>query len=480
MVSLRISGVRWSFKLAATMAEISQFWQCPTCQFSVNRNLSVCPNCSNQQQPPNQWPVLSDEQSAPQQRNQDQHFHPASTSQPVGSTQEHRAQIQLMGEPQLPIQCDRCGTALQQISKFCPECGIRLSAPNTTPNAQPAAQVSTQTELSECYFCRHPLNLAESGERHCSYCKRPQPKPEGPPCIHGCGVKLINPGVKVCGRCGKSQLVRIPARQPTDSALSPRGGQDSIGYGYPNTPTQSITGMVPGHHHNAQPFGPPQFGPQAPIQTAIPISRQPPPPGHPHTNSEHVQRKDVTSDPNKAGFPNSPSTTGTRGNIPSVSNETGRPGHPYTARSTKVEGSLSEESGNENELKTPVQETADHSHLQETKSHPLQSADSRKRKKKASETEDTGKSKQNKLDAAPLDDSGQAPASNSTSTDSTADAATKPPITLSDSGATTTTAASSGADTITTAATATDTNKVNIYYVCAHTVSVNLLVLVKP
>lgn len=139
-----------------------------------------------------------------------------------------------------------------------------------------------------------------------------------------------------------------------------------------------------------------------------------------------------------------------------------------------MEGSSeeSESSGNENELKTPVQEIGDHSHPQETKSHLADSKVGRKRKR-ASESDDTGKRKQNKLEknadaTQPHDDNGQPPNDNNTTTDSIADAATEPSITSSDSdgvaSTSTTTAASLGASTAATtaASTATDTNKVCI------------------
>jgi hypothetical protein len=349
------------------------------------------------------------------------------------------------------------------IGKFCQECGTQLSAPSTTPNAP--AQVSTQTEVTECYFCERPLSLAESGEKHCSYCKRRQPNPKGPPCIHGCGARLITPDAKLCGRCCKQQI----RTQPTDSVSSPGGGQASIGYGYPNTPT---TGK-----QNAQPFGPPQFGPQALIQTAIQKGQQPPPSGHPHVQS-------------KAAFPNSPSaTTGMGGSTPSISKESPETGHPCTARSTTVEKpSVSEDSesdGSKNELKIPIQETAQ---LKETEKHALQSSSSKgnRKRKKASEPDDNGKSKQNKLeknadDTQPHGDSDQVP-------NTKADTAKKPTVTSSDLGAatstTTTTAASSTSTTTTTTATTTstatttDTNKVSIInmHIQFYYVIMNLLV----
>lgn len=397
------------------MAEIPRRgWQCSTCHLLIDVNLLVCPKCQTKR--PNY----------PPEPRQPLDQIPSSMSQT-----EHRAEIQQRSEQQieaqLPVQCHECGTVLKSSAKFCSECGTQLSVHSTTQNAPTnTAQISTQKEqLSECHFCMYPLQLSDSGEKQCLHCRRPQPNPQGPLCIHGCGARLIIPGAKVCARCSKPQLVRTTVR-PADSVSSSGSPSEhgtrhsrecGYGYGYPNNPTQSVMfGFL-----NVQPFGPQQFGQQA----TVPIRYPPPPPGIPHPHSGHAQSGgDVTVMLGPSLTDTSSSTAGTGGNSPSNLQESpasGRSGHPHGAWSIR-EGRSSQESkssGGENELKTPIQETVQDSHPQETESHPLQpdaSKNSRKRKKR-SESDDAGKSKLQKRNAdsaEPQSDNDNSPKASST------------------------------------------------------------------
>ena len=464
------------------------YWLCSCNDIILSRNLLICPKCETRQPNyhPDQWPGLDDGQSGQVNDGKDhlrqaEHFTQQGDpgqrlSQPPGNLQRHRAEVQQRTEQQMearrmPNKCHECGFVLQIIGKFCPECGTKLSA---TQNAPPTntAQVPIQAhQFPECYFCARPLQL--TGDKQCLHCRKPQPNPQGPPCVHGCGVKLISSTVKVCARCGKSQQLRAPAR-PTDSITSPRSppvkseydiGHGS-GYGYPNDPAQS------GPQYTQQ------FGLNAPIHTAIPI-RQPPPPGLPHPNSGHAQSgKDGMSGP-----ANSPSTAGTGGNFPSGSRETNLPvpgkhessGHPHSARSTKVEG-FSEENksgGDENQLKNPIQETSQDPHLQYTESHPLQpdeNANNRKRKKPNESSDAGNKSKQNKLDKNDnlnadgtksrdnSGDSSQTSKSTNNNSATTATASTSNITTTTVSGATITTTTTAAPSTTTTATASTSSS----------------------
>ena len=433
------------------MAEVSRrHWQCSTCNLSIDVNVPVCPQCQAKR------PSTSSNFPEPGQ--------PLSQIPSVMSRTEHpehRAEGTEQRIEVLPVQCHECGTSLQIVGKFCPECGARLSTHNTQTAPMNTAKMSTR--ISECHFCMCPLQISETGEKQCLHCRRPQPNPQGPQCIHGCGARLIFPGAKICARCSKPQHTTI---RPPDSVSSPgslpirpeygtrHGYGQGYGYGYPNNP---VLGMVFGHQ-NVQPFGPQQFGPQASIHTAVPIRQPPPPlPGLPHPNSGHAQNiEDGMSGPSKTVT--SPSTAGAGGSFPSNLNESPQTGHPHGAWFIELKGSSEENksSGSENELKTPVQETAQDSHPKETKTHPLQSDDSKdgtnsRKRKKSNESDDAGKSKQNKLEkndsknadsTKPQGDNDQAPNSNNP------DKANSAPVTVTGTTNTTSTATtSSGAGT---------------------------------
>ena len=494
------------------MAEIPQeFWQCSKCHYSVSPQLLVCPNCHTRQPnyQPDQWPALGDGQSGrtndgkgrlgqtehfTRQDDQGQHLPP--TSLPAGNVEQHHAAVRQRVDQRIEAQrsqtqCLKCKTVLQAITNFCPHCGNSLTVHNSTPSAASITiQVPIQPDQypAECYFCEQPLN---PDNMRCSQCRRPQPDPQGPPCIHGCGVKLISSSVKLCGRCGKPQQVRTPSRPPPDSVISPRSppvvpeygtGQgygsgyehntEVYGYGYPNNPTQPISGRVPESQCTQQ------FGPQASINTQFTM-RPPPPPGLPG----HAQTGML--DPAE-----SPSTAGVGGNSPigsratnlPVTPESGKPeslGHPHSARSTKVEEE-NKSGDSEKKLETPIQETTQDPHLQDAKNHPLQQADSKestngRKRKKGNDSGSSGRSKQNKLDkndnqnadgTKPLGDSGddgQAPNSpnNNSATADPADTANKPSITTTVAGSTitTTTAVSTGGTVTTTTANASSSSK---------------------
>ena len=441
-----------------TMAEIPRgCWPCSTCNLLNDMNLLVCPQC--QAKRPN-----SDDAGSTLGDGQPVH---SLISQPAGNVQDHCAEIHKKTEqqisvavPQFPIHCHSCGTLLEVIGKFCPECGTRLSIHNITQNAPTnIGQFPIDSQHSMCYFCEQPLQLTPSGEKQCLHCRKQQPNPQGPLCIHGCGVRLINAGVKVCARCGKSQLVRTPVR-PTDS-LSPSvqleygtrrdyGYGYGYGHGYQDNPTQSVSGagMVLGPQ-NIQPFGPQQFGPQASIQTVMPIRQPPPPPPPPpelpYPNSGHAQGgKDSVSGPTVKVT--SPSTAGMGGNSPSSLLESvGRSGHPYGAWFIEVEGSSedSKSSGSEDELKSPVQDTAQDI-VQATESHASQPEDNKNNRKRKikSKSDDAGKSKQIKndsQDAGGIELQGDAEAPNSPKATDRANGADKATGVASRSTATTTT-----------------------------------------
>ena len=454
------------------MAETSQgSWRCSNCHHVIDRKLPVCPHCQKQR-PPDQWPELpsNDDTCDRDLRHGEEHDshggHLTSVSRPAGGTEQHHGEVQRRVEQQrapnaqrLPIQCPKCGVVPQTVANFCPNCGTQLSAHDFIPKTYAATVVQGQVQaeqVCECYYCRSPLKL---GDKKCSQCRKPQPDPKGPPCIHGCGVRLIFPGAKACARCGNSQQARTPMRQqPTDSIYA---GYTTYGYGYPNNPMQQITGMP----ENTQQFGPQQFGPGAYIQTPIPIS-QPPQPEFPHPNSGHAQAggDDRIPGPNKAA--NSPSTAGTGGSFPTGSKQS----HPHGAWSSTVEPEGSGKEGNAG-LEKPIQETNRDSHLIDAAAnHPLQpdnheeSTKSRKRKK-ASDSDDSGKSKQSKVDkndknpngAEPLGDNSLAP-----NPPATTEAANVPSVTTADFGApitTTTTTAASSSTTTTTTTTTTGSNK---------------------
>ena len=422
------------------MAELPRgCWSCSTCNLLIDINLLVCPQC--QAKRPNSYDAgstLGDGQPVP-----------SLISQPAGNVQEHCAEIQQKTEqqiavvaPRLPIHCHSCGTFLEIIGKFCPECGIRLSTHNITQNAP--TQFPIDSQHSECYFCDQPLQVTPSGEKQCLHCRKRQPNPQGPLCVHGCGARLISPDAKVCARCGKSQLGRTPVRvmdSLSPSVLHEYGTRHDYGYGhgYQNNPTQLVSGAVFGPQ-NIQPFGPQQFGPQASIQTIMPIRQPPPPPpGLPHPNSEHESGKDGVSGPTVKVT--SPSTAGMGGNSPSSLLESG-------ALYIEVKGSSedSKSSGSEDELKSPVQDTAQESHniVQASESHPLQPDDNKnnRKRKNRSESDDAGKGKQIKndsQDAGGIELQGDADAPNSPKATDRANGANKTTGATSRSTTTTTT-----------------------------------------
>ena len=83
----------------------------------------------------------------------------------------------------------------------------------------------------ECYFCGNSQDFTKSDDKHCKFCRKRQPKdePKGPPCIHGCGVKLISPNARLCARCGKPQ--RHQARKVRRSQTgAPSPNKASLGH----------------------------------------------------------------------------------------------------------------------------------------------------------------------------------------------------------------------------------------------------------
>ena len=265
-----------------------------------------------------------------------------------------------------------CEYILEKVTKFCPECGIRITMIMSPTGHRPSepSQVVVQEEKpnqppeekrpEECYFCKTPLNITASGNKQCTECRRLQPLPEGPPCVHGCGARLIKQNAKACGRCGRSQFNRTPTKPPaTAEDTSHSNPGYSSGYGYPNNPS-------------------PQ---EAQVYTL---------PGLPHSSTQQTPQFVGSGESQSGSLVTSPSTpiSTCSSNLPHGGRSTDSPtssdlhtshDHPSTALKRK----RTRQDDVETDLQTPVQETSPYSssaapqHL-DNPDHPLKTGDNNK------------------------------------------------------------------------------------------------------
>ena len=377
-----------------------RYWQCPnsSCGTFVRCDLLTCPKCQTQQgfsvpnrerdpssmvdgkgsHEPTELTAssrsTSDIQGNSNQPQRDEHsLVRPDQNRPVqyaGGEEQHSAEIrhrteQLREARQLPQQTPQqcaCGHSLEKITNFCPHCGTQLNAlpqASDRPFEGNATNTQPQVHPPKCYFCATLLDT----NKQCPQCRRPQPKPLGPPCIHGCGARLIHPNATVCGRCGKPQR-RTPSRPdikpkpPTNLNLGL-----AAGYGYPNNTSEG------GRHQNT-----PQFGQHAEVSTVI-HPQQVQLPGLPYSVSQST--KDGAS---VEATPKTDSSSIDEGNSSgslTIADKTTTLGHPATA--LKVDQPCTERG-----IQKPIEETG-HStsscitRLQGTDRHPLQTEDKLKR-----------------------------------------------------------------------------------------------------
>ena len=420
------------------MAE-ARYWRCPNSNCRdvfVSCDLPVCPECQTQQPvfldkdprlspaidekaPPepagdnvmaskeptfdvrkigNQHPTRQEQSSQEPDRSQRLESHQA------GGTEEHRAEEQRGTEQQKEQQlCHECGYALEKVSKFCPDCGTPLACKSPhqhTKNTADSSTVQDQTQTPECYFCRATLHTTDSGESQCLRCRKKQPEPKGPPCINGCGVRLIIPGAKSCARCGSSQL-RTPKRPADVSADS----QHATGYGYPNNPPSCMESSVVSRHQYTPQFQyTQQFGLQAEVYATIHLPQhqtkyvQLPGPSHSTTGSIQLAEHGTSDQLSETPVTDGGKSTGS----PTIPDDITPVGHPASALKvdkqqdkTGLQKPIQESSAPISSSITRLQDASHHS-LHVDDNNGLQKVmDTRKRKY---EVDSGGSRKQNRLE----------------------------------------------------------------------------------
>lgn len=360
------------------MAE-ARYWRCsnPNCRTDkVQCDLPVCPECHAQQpvfpdKDPDRKapPKLSNELASNVQGVDNQHSARPSKEpgrsqrlelHQTGGTEEHRVEIQQRTEQQRDIKervkqiCHNCGYALERVGKFCSECGTSLAGQRPHQHPQNTADISTvhETQTPECYFCTATLHITDSGENRCLHCRKKQPRePQGPPCIHGCGVRLLIPGAKSCARCGGSQL-RTPTKPADVSADSQHASNPSpalsTGYGYPNnSPTCTESSVVPRHQQ--------LFGQQVKLYTVIhlpqPQTKFVQQPCLPSSVSGLIQSAECGTSDQVSEVPLT--DTGKSTGSPTISDDGTPVGHPASA--LRVDGRQEKMS-----LQKPIQESSPH------------------------------------------------------------------------------------------------------------------------
>ena len=418
--------------------ESSSHWQCPnqTCQTEVPGIALVCPKCQTKRPEnttdkgngadPSSAPVPPELENGARRHAQPAHVtktnaqttdvhakndnggssqqqQPTPQPNPPGqqdgtdAQERHRAAVQEKTEQRRKQfqdatfkTCEKCGKLSEIDSNFCSKCGTPFPNPAAKHSTQPPNSLAddggnvhsagpiSELEQKDCYFCRTKLNISNSGEKSCPQCRRPQPQPVGPPCIHLCGVNLINPDVKVCARCGKPQTraTTQPTAEPHLDSPASQAGYNT-GYGYSNNS--------------------PQFDSHAQVH------------GLSHSSSGHADGSGLHGASNITTNKSLPHG-GKSPYPPSSSHQSNNTGHPATAQKIGQSGEVSTSESGENSLTFPIQETGPNtssaaSQLQTAEQHPLKANDNgdvesgNDRKRKISSDSDTNSNrKQNKLD----------------------------------------------------------------------------------
>ena len=299
-------------------------WFCTNCHTGVKGELPTCPKCHKRAplvagpvdyQQMVTWPSSYSGThymiSHPQiQTNLSSNCDPLPSVEQVNAGTVTHAESGTMSQKELAAtqfesiqtvrqNCARCGHTLVQQSKFCSECGVPTHPTPPDSVQPPSVQALQPYSSNECYFCEEEqaqpgFNITRQGKM-CKYCSRKQPnEPQGPPCVHGCGARLIKPSAKVCGRCGKSQTrrsgqasQRTTETQPLHSSLpisEPPFWPSTTyhtGYSYPNSPT--VSGRFTGYpihqiYRPPIPYPMPQPRPthweQRPPLTQLPIASE--------------------------------------------------------------------------------------------------------------------------------------------------------------------------------------------------------------